>query len=239
MNTTEIKKRDKWRCKSCGAKFIVDAVQFDGDCKDKNNWITLCLACVDKFTAANSQKFTLEAIEICRKALKINKIILVGDIHGKFEDLDKALSTEYPFDFFLSVGDVGSLKDVSPANIGIIDKWGKHGWYIKGNHDDCSFFHGLGLHQELNGIQVAALNGMIRSKRFVNGAGCITFGEVLYLSHQKDVDILVTHQAPSMMFKGNGEIILTELLNYMTPKIYIFGHTHKNKLKFYLRTFCI
>jgi predicted phosphodiesterase len=171
--------------------------------------------------------------------LRRNKIILIGDCHGQFEKLDAVLTSEEPFDFFVSVGDVGSLSDVTPQNINIIDKWKEKGYFVRGNHDDVQFFNPLELSSTVRGIHVSGLNGIVRSRTFANDTKDISFREIMYLSHQKNVDILVTHQAPTGVFNGMGESVLEELLNYLVPKIYVFGHVHQYKLKFHLQTFMI
>ena len=61
----------------------------------------------------------------------------------------------------------------------------------------------------------------------------------MYLSHLSDVDILVTHQPPTGVFNGMGEPVLEELINYLVPRIYVFGHIHRYKTKFHLNTFMI
>ena len=168
-----------------------------------------------------------------------SKVILIGDCHGNFKKLDAVLTAEAPFDFFLSVGDVGSLSDVTPQNISLIDRW-KNGYFVRGNHDNVEFFHQLEIVQNINGLQIAALNGMLKSRTFLKEQlNNISFREIMYLSHLKDVDILVTHQPPTGLFNDAGESVLEELLNYLVPKIYISGHVHRYKLKFHLQTFVI
>lgn len=168
-----------------------------------------------------------------------NKVVLVGDCHGNFERLDAVLTAEEPFDFFLSVGDVGSLSDVTPQNIQLIDKWQK-GHFVRGNHDNVEFFNPLEIVQNINGLQVASLSGMLKSRTFLKEQiNNISFREVLYLSHLRNIDILVTHQPPTGLFNGVGEAVLEEMLNYLVPKIYICGHVHKYKLRFHLQTFVI
>jgi len=160
----------------------------------------------------------------------MTKILLIGDVHGKFEELDAVLEAEKPFDFFISVGDVGTTEDVTPENIKIIDKWQKEGYFVKGNHDNAEFFTRLVSYQVINGLAIAGLNGLLNKK---------TFRSVLNISHMINVDILVTHQAPYGMFEGKGELVLRDLLNYISPSIYVFGHVHAYKTKFHKNTFCI
>jgi len=230
----EIKQRDRWACRYCGKKFEVDVHQFaNPDVTD--NYITLCSSCWRKIMSTLPE----EERSLCRKLLRKNKVIFIGDCHGKFEALDNVLTSEEPFDFFLSVGDVGTLDDVTPQNITIIDRWKEKGFFVRGNHDRVKFFNDITLHQEINGLQIAGLNGVIKSKRFASITKFVSFNEILYLSHLKNIDILVTHQPPIGIINGKGEQILRELLNYLVPKIHIFGHTHEFKLKYILQTFCI
>lgn len=164
---------------------------------------------------------------------------MVGDCHGNFEKLDAVLTAEEPFDFFISVGDVGSLSDVTPQNIQLIDKR-QNGYFVRGNHDNVEFFNPLEIVQDINGLQIAALNGLLKTRTFLKEqVNNISFREVIYLSHLKGIDILVTHQPPTGLFNSAGEAVLEEMLNYLVPKIYICGHVHKYKLKFHLQTFVI
>lgn len=230
----KIKQRDRWTCRLCGIKFVLLTVYRFGAGTDDDSFISLCVEC----------RSTVELdvgnyVSLFTSMLKRSKIILIGDVHGRFERLDEVLSAEEPFDFFISVGDVGTLGDVTPENITYIDKYKDRGFFVMGNHDDVQFFTPLGLMQEIGGITISGLNGIIKNKTFARDTKDISFREVLYLSHQKDVDILVTHQAPTGVFKDIGQPVLEELLNYLVPKLYVFGHVHKYKLKFHLRTFVI
>ena len=230
-----VKQRDRWACKRCGKKFE-DLVlcKFDPTADTDDCYITLCKSCVE-WAGDNFE----EAKQLCTKLLQRNKIVLVGDCHGNFEKLDAILTAERPFDFFLSVGDVGSLNDVTPQNLSLIEKW-HNGYFVRGNHDNVEFFTPLEIVQAVNGIQVAALNGMLKSRTFLKEqVNNVSFREVMYLSHLKDVDILVTHQPPTGLFDGMGEAVLEELLNYLVTNIYISGHVHRYKFKFHLRTFVI
>lgn len=223
-------------CKRCSKKFedlVICQFVYPSDSDD--HFITFCKECVD-WAFEHSE----EAKELATKALKRNKVVLIGDCHGNFEKLDAVLTEEFPFDFFISVGDIGVLSDVTPKNIFVIDKWGHKGYFIFGNHDNCWFFNQLELHQEINELRIASLNGMLKSRTFLKEQqNNISFREVMYLSHLRDIDILVTHQPPTGLFNGVGELVLEELLNYLVPKIYISGHIHKYKLKFHLNTFVI
>lgn len=164
----------------------------------------------------------------------MTKVVFVGDCHGDFQSLDKLLFKEEPFDFFLSVGDVGTLNDVTPANIHIVDFWSKKGYNVLGNHDDARFFSELDAVQNIGGLKVAALNGMIKTRSLIK-----KFRELMVLSHLKNVDILVTHQPPKGLYKSAGEQVLSDLLEFMAPQIHISGHIHQYKLKFYSNTFAI
>jgi predicted phosphodiesterase len=235
MDQDKILKRDKWTCRRCGAKFVdLSVVNFD-KLEDASSYITLCSQC-NKW----SLDYPLDSFVLFKNLNRENKIVLVGDIHGQFDKLDEVLTAEAPFDFFVTVGDVGVLEDAgNPNNIAIIDKW-SNGYYIKGNHDTAQFFEQLHLTQEINGLHVCGLNGVLKSDNFANDKlNNISFKEIMYLSHLKDVDLLVTHQPPTGVINGYGEPIFEELLMYVMPKIYIFGHLHTYGIKFYGKTFCI
>jgi predicted phosphodiesterase len=149
-----------------------------------------------------------------------NKVVLVGDCHRGLTSLDVVLKAEEPFDFFLSVGDI--KLDIE-ANL-----WYNKGYGVKGNHDEVQPFQPLGLSRNINGLKVSGLDGTIKTRTFMRDM----FNDVLAVSHQ-DVDILVTHQPPKHIFEGYGEDVLTTLVQYVKPRLYIFGHTHKYRTKFH------
>jgi len=133
------------------------------------------------------------------------------------------------FDFTTSCGNFLAMRNGRPFFTGNC-----------GNHDNVQFFNQLDVLQEIRGIKVSGLNGMLKSRTFLKDTpNNISFREVLYLSHLRDVDILVTHQPPTGLFNKVGESVFEEMLNYFIPKIYICGHVHRYKLKFHLNTFII
>jgi len=226
----EIFKRDRWSCKRCGDKFgKLFAWQF---CSGE--YITVCESCRD-WALKNAE----ESKKIFTDAIRVNKIVFVGDCHGNFTKLDSVLTEEDPT-MFISVGDVGTLKDVTSSDLDIIDKWKDKGFAIRGNHDNVDFFNRIGLVQEINGLQVVGLNGMFKTRNFINETkGNISFREVFYLAHLRNIDIFVTHQPPTGLYENAGEVVFEELLRYLNAKIAVSGHLHTYKLNFYLQTFVI
>ncbi len=228
-----IKKRDRWTCRLCGKRFV--NLEVVGNINNDKQCITVCKECKDVLTSSPT-----EVKNVIDKLNKENKVVLVGDCHNKFSHLDSVLSSEEPFDFFLSVGDVGSLSEVEPNDLEIIEKWNKKGYFIRGNHDDVDFFAPLEIVQDINGLKIAGLNGILKSRSFANDKEHnISFSEILYLSHINNIDILVTHQPPAGLFSNCGETIFWQMLDYIIPKVYICGHVHSYKLKFHLNTFII
>jgi len=212
----------------------VDVYQFGSDLTD-DSFITLCPDCID-WASFNKD----DAIKLFKRLITNNKIVLVGDCHGNFEKLNQVLESEYPFNFFISVGDVADFKDLISHDITSISRWKSMGYCVHGNHDEVECFNRLELIQELHGIRIASLNGILKSRNFIKDSyKNISFREILYLSHLSDIDILVTHQPPTGVFNRIGEPALEELLNYLVPKLHIFGHVHRFKLKFHLNTFMI
>jgi Icc-related predicted phosphoesterase len=166
--------------------------------------------------------------------MSLIKVILVGDCHGLFTKLDEVLEHEQPFDFFVSTGDVATFNQVTHMALPIIKKWENKGFAILGNHDMYQFFSPLLPAQRIDGISVAALNGMIKNRTFLRDEA----SEVIRLSHLQNIDILVTHQSPSILFQnGAGEKILNELLAWMKPRIYISGHMHEYRTRCVGNTF--
>ena len=163
------------------------------------------------------------------------KIILIGDCHGKAKELTSVLKNEEPFNFFLSVGDVACSKDS-------VSSWYDRGFMVLGNHD--SFidppFRLLTIDQNIDGLHICGLNGMLKTRTFLKDTpNNISFREILYASHLKDLQFLVTHQPPTGLYNWAGEAVLSELVNYTVPRIYISGHIHKYRLNFYLNTFIL
>jgi hypothetical protein len=145
------------------------------------------------------------------------------------------LTQEGPFNYFITTGDINF-----DINKELIKKWYDYGYQVMGDDDKVPLFRELKLDSEINGLHIAGLSGMIKSRTFIKDTQKnISFREILYLSHQDNVDILVSHQPPSGIINNFGEQALQELLNYLVPKIYISGHLHQYKTKFHLSTFCI
>jgi len=232
-NLDRIKNRDRWSCRRCGHRFdSLEVFKFGCGASD-DDYITLCTSCISW-----GAKVGADCVTLFKSLVTKTKIVFIGDCHGDFSALDKILTREKPFDLFISVGDFATLQDMSDTSI--IDKWKEYGYFVRGNHDDVSCIKPLELYQDIGEIKVAGLNGMIRNKTFLKDTSTnISFKEIIYLSHLRDIDILVTHQAPTGVFNNIGEPVLEELLNYLVPKIYVFGHVHKFRLKFYLNTFMI
>jgi Icc-related predicted phosphoesterase len=164
------------------------------------------------------------------------KVVMVGDCHGNFKKLDEILTKESPFDFFIATGDVGTIADVTPDNIAIVDKW-DNGYSIMGNHDqwggkDVVFFKDLYNFQTLQDVHVAAFSGMIKTRTLAK-----SFSTLVSMTHLHNIDILVTHQPPTGVFTGMGESVLSLLMEYMKPRIYISGHIHRYKSIFVGNTF--
>lgn len=228
-----IEERDRHTCKMCGNRFVgLNVYQFfnDESSVEDDNFITLCKSCSMNPDMGSKQY---------KKAVRRNKIILVGDCHGNFLDLDKALEAEEPYDFFLSVGDLGKVTEYGLNALSVGRTRFVKGYAIKGNHDDdADMIANLSLVQNIRGLNVAALNGMLKSRTFLKDMpNNISFKEVMYLSQVKNIDILVTHQPPTGLHDRIGEVALRELLTYTTPKIYISGHVHKYKMQFFGRSF--
>jgi len=163
------------------------------------------------------------------------KVVLIGDCHGKVEAFDSALKNEEPFNFFLSVGDVACSKDS-------VSSWYDRGFVVLGNHDSYIDppFRLLTIDQYVDDLHICGLNGMLKSRTFLKETSSnVSFREILYASHLKDLQILVTHQPPSGVYNWAGEAVLNELVNYTVPRIYVSGHIHKYRVRFYLNTFIL
>ena len=131
--------------------------------------------------------------------------------------------------------------------------------FIKGNHDDYDnltseklkkaniHFLEQGSVHSIDGVTVACLGGIyspVRSRwktKDLNGRDrrFFTKEEIQHIhlhienSVRKDVDIFISHQAPTGVlpnkdFQEEGIELLTNIVDKLNPKFHVHGHHHKN-----------
>lgn len=171
----------------------------------------------------------------------------LGDIHGKFNAIDRAMSLP-GIDAWLQVGDLGGETiPYPPLPLGF--------WFVKGNHENWEilktiqtapdgpylrngYVYELPLSYKLRKIRVAAFGGNFspvvsprsRDKVPIGRERHFLYEERDKLLSETNVDILLTHEAPSPYMRGDrdiGQVAITSISSYLKPKIHVFGHHHR------------
>jgi predicted phosphodiesterase len=171
------------------------------------------------------------------------KIIVFGDVHENIEIIDKVIDEQKP-DFALCTGDLGLYKSYNVPF-----------YFVSGNHENFDIIKAMdkGIIEfknlrriktaeviALDSIKVSGLNGnyspnyKIRERHF-------TKDDVKACKKLKDIDIFISHEAPSeigvlRMEKDLGIKPVKEILDKIKPKYFFFGHHHCFFRKFYKDT---
>ncbi|MFA0766369.1 MAG: hypothetical protein BDTLLHRC_001322 [Candidatus Fervidibacter sp.] len=176
------------------------------------------------------------------------RTLIVGDLHGQWDWLWKALEMEKP-DWLLSVGDWGDPEEVRPSDFErLLATVFVHTVY--GNHDDLTLLRNLrnrdgtpvllphGEIVERNGIKLAGISGIwAKSHR---QPYYITDEEVRAIAEQlagKGVTVLITHGCPVGLAdetpKGTrgGQRCFLDAFKIVQPLLHLCGHLHKPQLR--------
>jgi predicted phosphodiesterase len=203
---------------------------------------------------------------------------VLGDIHGEFDALYRAIDRQPEAAFWLSVGDVASDDMCYPQPAAPL-------YWIQGNNEDFGFIAGLetgrpasvddgparessslhflanGTCTRINGLAVAALGGTFAPTWYETPAAELPFPgspglrsthgapfrhpkddkrrhfvreQVALLKAMRDIDVLLTHEAPRpfIVQAGTrrldaGKTAVNELLAAMRPRLHFFGHHHR------------
>ena len=176
---------------------------------------------------------------------------IIGDVHSSFDALRGIMESNPEVIEWFQVGDLGSENEVYPELL-------KNFHFIQGNHENWDYIDQLkkGKDRVLlrNGtintfsiegkdISIASLGGNYSSKFYsckkLQGGRRRHFTEEEYNSlidnriNYPEIDILLTHEAPSPFFKGGTDIgssIITNLVATLKPTIHFFGHHHIFKI---------
>lgn len=171
----------------------------------------------------------------------------LGDVHGKYDAIGRAMSM-LGIDAWLQVGDLGGETipyPVLPSGF----------WFVKGNHENWKALEAIptaptgpylrnGAVYEIplmykpKKIRVAAFGGnfsptvspMPKFKVPPSRTRHFLYEERDRLLSETDVDILLSHEAPSPYLRGThdiGQPTLTAISAYLKPKIHVFGHHHR------------
>jgi len=176
------------------------------------------------------------------------KALVVGDLHGEWHWLWKALDEEAP-DLLLSVGDWGDPDQVRPCDFERLRALVPT-YTVFGNHDDLSLLCHLrnrdgtpvllphGEIVECNGVRLAGINGIWAKSH--HQPYYITDEEVLTIAQQlagKGVTVLITHGCPIGLAdetpKGThgGQRCFLDAFKLVRPLLHLCGHLHKPQLR--------
>lgn len=181
----------------------------------------------------------------------MSKFGIIGDLHGNFTSLLDTIKKYPDIDQWLQVGDLGGeslpypVRDF-PENFSFIQ--GNHeNWdiiYEKKPKEPFRWFLTNGTYHMIKGQWIATLGGnysrnfyeykredlpQSRKRHFVKKE-VDEFMLNLGTSSGSNVDILLTHEAPSPFINKScrdvGQPIINDVLKALKPKIHFFGHHH-------------
>lgn len=227
----------------------------------------------------SSSNFTLSYKRVKRLSLAI-MLIFIGDVHGEFKELEHRLNVRKIRDsVFVQVGDFGvgfyhkesEINHLNNLNE-CLKQSGNTMYVIRGNHDDPAYFDGKVAYSnlvflrdysvlELKGYTLLLIGGAISIDRAIRIQGRDYWKDEEFvfdtdrleaaLKEIKNVDIVVTHTAPSEFwpFEINNLVrsyasrddnlildlarereshskLLKHLTSRFTPTHWYYGHFH-------------
>ena len=178
----------------------------------------------------------------------------VGDIHGDFAAVRRAMKAHPDVPFWLCVGDVADAE-------GRYEPFPSPLYWIKGNNDNFDAIAAGELPEglryipnatiaDVGGLRVAGLGGTFAPTMYDVPAADLPHPkkgtakateladrrrhfvreEVEACKRMRGVDILLTHEAPRPFRVGRvdaGKTPVNEVLAAMTPRLHLFGHHHR------------
>jgi hypothetical protein len=176
----------------------------------------------------------------------------IGDLHGDFDALDRAMSRHPEVAFWLCPGDLATENGEYPRPRSPL-------YWIKGNNEDFDFVAAQpagsgtipnlfyipnGISVQAFGLMLAGLGGTLAPTWYEKPAS-----ELRRLSPRDDrrrhfvheevdacrglrgVDIFMSHEAPRPFpvgrVKDAGKTPINEVLSAMQPRLHLFGHHHR------------
>lgn len=175
----------------------------------------------------------------------MQKILVIGDVHGKIDEYYKIIQ-KYKPEFSIQIGDFGFKKE--------------HEWFLKnvnyfsnkvlfGNHDDYKFLngkHSLGNYFYENKFKVMTVRGAnsIDKQYRIEGFSWWSNEELSYQEMNEAIEvysknkpkIMLTHDCPQSIRekvfgiydKSITSMGLQSMLELHKPDLWIFGHHHKS-----------
>lgn len=174
------------------------------------------------------------------KLIKMEKLLILGDIHGKWEKVNRIINHEINGNgLALSTGDLGNYKFEPNGN--------KTLFFCYGNHESFYYIDNLLKSKEgnlqtriageifkLNGIKISTFPGVYSERFYENGEKTKYFSKKdldKVLTIREPIDILIMHEAPfgiGVIKNGKdlGKTQINQVINHLKPKIAFFGHHH-------------
>jgi len=171
--------------------------------------------------------------------MKKAKILLIGDIHSDIEALKTVTENEDGIvDFAIQTGDLEKYcEPLVPT------------YFVYGNHEDFGVIEliknqkmriprlillNAGTVFDIHNIRIAGLSGNF-SKFFKDRPRHITREDIKKTMKLKNIDILVTHEAPvGVVFKNGKDYgceLISDIMLSVKPKYLICGHNHIKAIK--------
>ena len=171
---------------------------------------------------------------------------LLGDIHGHYNEIFDSISknVSVPVDFWIQVGDMGG-EDMTYPDFpfpcyfiqGNHENWNIIDEMKKGNLPNNIHFMENGEVYTINNIRVLCMGGNFSPKYSMLNRSDIPLSRRRHYIYEDidkafkatNIDIFVTHEAPSPFNKRDkdvGQITLTNVIAQVQPKIHFFGHHH-------------
>jgi Icc-related predicted phosphoesterase len=176
----------------------------------------------------------------------------VGDLHGDFESLDRAMGSHPDVSFWVCPGDLASETGEYPRPRAPL-------YWIKGNNEDFDFVGAQpagsgtianlfyipnGKTVQVAGLTIAGLGGTLAPTWYERPASELrrltprddrrrhfVREEVAACRALQGVDIFLSHEAPRPFpvgrVKDAGKTPINEVLSAMRPRLHLFGHHHR------------
>jgi Icc-related predicted phosphoesterase len=180
----------------------------------------------------------------------------LGDIHGDFASVARAIASHPNVPFWLCVGDVAD-------GSGAYEPFAAPVYWIKGNNENFDAIaagalpptlHYLpnGRQVVLDGVRVAGLGGTLAPSLYETPAAALPHPkkgtarateqadrrrhfvreEVEACQAMRDIDVFLTHEAPRPyrvpgVGMDMGKTPINEVLAAMQPRLHLFGHHHR------------
>jgi len=176
----------------------------------------------------------------------------IGDLHGDFDALDRAMARHPEAAFWLCPGDLAAANGEYPRPRSPV-------YWIKGNNEDFDFVAAQptgsgtipnlfyipnGVSVQAFGLTLAGLGGTFAPTWYDKPASDLrrlsprddrrrhfVHDEVLACKALTVVDVFMSHEAPRPFpvgrVKDAGKTPINEVLSAMRPRLHLFGHHHR------------